>query len=63
MRVTAAHDAVPVELLFAAGRTERPLGSNPTKEQVARALDAICARWPRDQCGTEALAHTVTVIR
>ena len=34
-----------------------------TKEQVARALNAICQQWLRRKRGTGVLAHTVRVIQ
>jgi hypothetical protein len=33
-----------------------------TKEQVARALNAVCQRWMRRKRGTDLLAHTAAVI-
>lgn len=34
-----------------------------TKEQVARALNAVCQQWLRRKRGTELLAHTAAVIQ
>ena len=34
-----------------------------TKEQVARALNVICAQWLRRKRGTPILAHTADVIQ
>lgn len=34
-----------------------------TKEQVARALNAVCQRWMRRKRGTDLFAHTAHVIQ
>ena len=34
-----------------------------TKEQVARALNAICQQWLRRERGTDLLAYTADVIK
>ena len=34
-----------------------------TKEQVARALNAVCQRWLRRRRGTDAIAHTADIIQ